>query len=483
MSHKLSPLNDLKTIGLSVIVSGASILIYHLFYSGYYIQDRIQHVAARAVADKEVQLAEKFLSRLQSAQTTNFMQAASMAKNAVVSIRAMRDAESMQSQSEVKYGSGVVVGSDGILVTNYHVVRDCRLLEVTLYDNRKLVGEIVGVDPYSDLAVLRIEASGLPTLVFGNSDSLQVGEWVLAVGNPMRLNSTVTAGIVSAKARQIQLLDHEGVEAFIQTDAVVNPGNSGGALVNTAGELIGICTAVVSESGNYEGFSFAIPSRIVQKVVADILEFGSVQKAWLGAEVVTVDAEIASKNHLKEVSGALITMVYQNGASAIAGIRRGDVLVGIDQSAIVSSADLTAALALRRPGDKVTLMFWRDRKKQTEVIELLNQANTKETLATLSQGTFKLLGIEVRDAGQRDKDVIPGAGAVVISVTNGSLAEKSSIQPGLVVVRCNGTPVYSAQDLFEKFSGKEGEKVRIEGYYAGFPGRYPYEFIIPVNRH
>ena len=201
------------------------------------------------------------------------------------------------------------MSSDGFIVTNNHVVRDAEDVEVMLNDNREYKAKIVGTDPNTDLALLKIEAEGLKFLIFGNSDSLQVGEWVMAIGNPFRLQSTVTAGIVSAKGRNINILENQGIESFIQTDAAVNPGNSGGALVNTKGELVGINTAIMSLSGNYEGFSFAVPANLAKKVVSDIRQYGFVQRGWLGVELENIDNMRAQKLHLKEVAGVYIALV------------------------------------------------------------------------------------------------------------------------------------------------------------------------------
>jgi Do/DeqQ family serine protease len=264
----------------------------------------------------------------------------------------------------VSSGSGVIISSDGYIITNHHVVEDGSTFEVTMYDRRKLEAELIGSDPTTDLALLKIQARGLRTVPYGDSDQVEVGQWVLAVGNPFNLTSTVTAGIVSAKARNINILRQAySIESFIQTDAVVNPGNSGGALVNEAGELIGINTAIISESGGYEGYSFAIPANLVRKVIQDIREFGAVQRAILGVSITEVSDETAAENELPSVSGVYITNVSRGSSAAEAGLMSGDIIISINQVKTNSVPELQEQIALYRPGERVSLEFYREGKK------------------------------------------------------------------------------------------------------------------------
>lgn len=264
----------------------------------------------------------------------------------------------------VSGGSGVIISSDGFIITNNHVIDSGGELEVTLSDNRRFDAKILGVDPTTDLALLKIRGRDLPTVRYGDSDKVQTGEWVMAVGNPFNLASTVTAGIVSAKGRNINILSGSySIESFIQTDAVVNPGNSGGALVNTQGELVGINTAIISESGGYEGYSFAIPSNLVKKVVRDLREYGKVQRAILGVNIRTVDASLAENLSLPSVAGIHIDRVHSGSSAEMAGLRAKDVIVGINGVATNSVPELQEQVARYRPGESISLEIFRNGRK------------------------------------------------------------------------------------------------------------------------
>ncbi len=258
-------------------------------------------------------------------------------------------------------GSGVILTTDGYIVTNNHVIENANALQVTLYDKRTFPARLVGTDPVTDVAVLKIEAEGLPYLPFGNSDSLRLGEWVLAIGNPYNLNSTITAGIVSAKGRHMPMSDGRyRIESFIQTDAAVNPGNSGGALVNLKGELVGINTAIASPTGSFSGYSFAVPTGIVRKVVEDIIQSGSVQRAALGVVMTDVTDAIAKQLNLKTLNGVLITQTVADGAAAKAGIREGDVITHINNVAVNSTTAVQEQIARYRPDQQIEVQGERD---------------------------------------------------------------------------------------------------------------------------
>lgn len=261
-------------------------------------------------------------------------------------------------------GSGVIASRNGFIITNHHVIEDGADYLVTLNDKRNLRAELIGSDPTTDLAVIRVNARNLRPMRYGNSDLVDVGEWVLAVGNPFNLASTVTAGIVSAKARNINILQNRySIESFIQTDAVVNPGNSGGALVNTKGELIGINTAIMTESGGYEGYSFAIPSNLVKKVITDLTEYGEVQRAILGVTIKEVDDEDAERMNLPSVSGVYITEIQSGSTASSAGLRRGDVIISLNGIATKTVPELQEQVALFRPGDRISLEYYRQGRK------------------------------------------------------------------------------------------------------------------------
>ncbi|MBP7184880.1 MAG: trypsin-like peptidase domain-containing protein, partial [Saprospiraceae bacterium] len=297
-----------------------------------------------------------------SSAPTNFISAAQATTPAVVNIRSGIGASNFWSDEGygVSTGSGVVVSDDGYIVTNNHVIEGSTNIEVTLADKREFEAKVVGKDPSTDIALLKIEASDLESLVFGNSDSLSVGEWVLAVGNPFNLESTVTAGIVSAKGRDINILDDKyRIESFIQTDAAVNPGNSGGALVNTNGELVGINSAIITRSGRYEGYSFAIPSNLVRKIIKDLMDFGTVQRGILGVNIENVTNQLANELKLPNVEGVIITGLTKDGSAIGSGLKEGDIILSIDGVKTKTVPQLQELVARYRPGNKLTIEYFR----------------------------------------------------------------------------------------------------------------------------
>jgi Do/DeqQ family serine protease len=272
-------------------------------------------------------------------------------------------------------GSGVIIRKDGYIVTNNHVVEGATELEVSLHNKRTFKAKLVGRDPSTDLALIKIEQENLPAATFANSDNVRVGDWVLAVGNPFDLASTVTAGIISAKARSIHILeDNAAIESFLQTDAAVNPGNSGGALVNLQGQLVGINTAIATPTGTYAGYAFAVPSNIVSKVVDDLLQYGKVHRAYLGVAIQDLDWTLAQDMKLNVSEGVLVQRISQNGAAAAAGIKNNDVIVKVGNRDVRSSAELLETIARHRPGDKVTLTVNRQGKESQIQVQLRNQA-------------------------------------------------------------------------------------------------------------
>ncbi len=276
-------------------------------------------------------------------------------------------------------GSGVIISADGYIVTNNHVVENAQDITVTLNDKREFPATIVGTDPQTDLALVKIECDGLPTLTFGNSDQVRIGEWVLAVGNPFNLTSTVTAGIVSAKARNLDILgENTSIESFIQTDAAVNQGNSGGALVNASGELIGINSAIASHTGYYTGYSFAIPSNIARKVVGDLKEYGMVQRAVLAVTIQEVDNNVAQELNLSQVKGVCITSVADDGAAYRAGLQQYDVITSINGSEVNSVSELREVLAQYSPGDRVEVAYLRNGSSHKTPLTLLNSEGTTQ---------------------------------------------------------------------------------------------------------
>ena len=300
-------------------------------------------------------------------------------------------------QPRVGTGSGVVITQDGYIVTNNHVIDQADEIEVSINDNRTYKATVVGTDPSTDIALIKIDEKGLAHLAMANSDDVRIGEWVLAVGNPFNLNSTVTAGIVSAKARNINILkDRSAIESFIQTDAAVNPGNSGGALVNLEGELIGINTAIASPTGSYSGYSFAVPTSIVRKIVEDLLQYGTVQRGFLGVMIRNLDGNLARELDVDITEGVYIDSLMEGGAAISGGIEKGDIIIKVDGKRVKSSSELQAAIGTRRPGDNVDLTLVRDGKDEAVSITLKNRSGNTDVVREDKPAVISALGASFR---------------------------------------------------------------------------------------
>jgi len=407
----------------------------------------------------------------------DFIQPASFARNAVASIKAVRIKGNgwRQDKYTKSNGSGVLISSNGYLVTNYHVVEEADNIQVTLENKREYKSEVIGFDRSTDLALLKIDAEDLAFLPFGNSDSLQVGEWVLAVGNPFKLQSSVTAGIVSAKARDINIFNRQGIESFIQTDAAINPGSSGGALINARGELIGINTAILTYSGKYEGFSFAIPSAIVNKVINDIREYGAVQRAWLGVGIEDVDDRKAQDAGLENVNGVYIDLVERGGAAKAAGLKNQDVIVAIDGKDCDSTPTFLEIMGQFSPGDEIDIVYVRNGEKKTTQAVLRNQLNSTDYIAVRKDKILTDLGFELRDLDSEEKERLSVEGIMVVSIISKSKIDKTNMDPSYIITHINEKPVKTVSELVDKLKVTKG-LVKLEGLYENYPGDYPYEF-------
>lgn len=309
--------------------------------------------------------------------TVNFENAAEIAVKAVVHIKSKYLEDEIyryydpffgnryfnNPKEKVASGSGVIISENGYIITNMHVINDAKEIEVVLNDKRTYTAKILGTDSNSDLALLKIDAEDLPSLKFANSNDVKIGQWVLAVGNPFNLSSTVTAGIISAKSREINILNDGGIEAFIQTDAAINPGNSGGALVNTSGDLIGINTAIHSNTGSYTGYGFAIPSNMVKKIIKDLQEFGEVRRAYIGIHILDLNSRIAKELELKNAKGVFIAKVLKNSAAEKAGIKSYDVITKINNREINTVSQLNEIIIQFNPGDEINCTVLRDNKE------------------------------------------------------------------------------------------------------------------------
>ncbi len=380
-------------------------------------------------------------------------------------------------QVRVGQGSGVIISEDGYIITNNHVVDGADDLEVTLADNRSYKATVVGTDPSTDIALIRIKEKGLPKLAFVDSDNVKVGEWVLAVGNPFNLTSTVTAGIVSAKARNINILrDQFAVESFIQTDAAINPGNSGGALVNLEGGLIGINTAIASPTGTYSGYGFAVPTNLVQKIVEDLMKYGVVQRGVLGIMIRTVDGNLQREEGLDVTQGVYVDSLLENSAAEIGGIRKGDVIVSIDGQEVKTSPELQEIIARHRPGDQVRLTVHRSGKIKDFDITLNNREGNTSLVKKEHKEVLSVLGAEMETLAKdkAQKLDIPG-GVQVTKLYAGKLRKSSNMQEGFIITKVDGKPVTSVEEFVRMLEGKEGG-VMLEGMYENLPGEYYYAF-------
>jgi Do/DeqQ family serine protease len=357
-------------------------------------------------------------------------------------------------------GSGVIVSSEGYIVTNNHVIENASEIEVILNDNSKYSAKLVGADPSTDIAVLKIEGSGFLPIPLGNSDDLHIGEWVLAVGNPFNLTSTVTAGIVSAKARNINLLSDRTqqnivpIESFIQTDAAVNPGNSGGALVNTKGELVGINTAIASQTGSYSGYSFAVPVNLVQKVMRDLIDYGIVQRGYLGVQIADINQELKESNKLPNTKGVFVSKVTEDGSAQNAGMKDGDVILKIGSREVNSVAELQEEIGKRRPGDKVILTI-RTKNGDEEMKELVLRNKEGETKLVSKEEISKnyALGATFVDLTSKEKKELNVTyGVKITSLTSGKL-KSIGLQEGMVITKVNNEPVETVEQLTNKLNG------------------------------
>ncbi len=389
-------------------------------------------------------------------------------------------------------GSGVIINSDGYIVTNNHVVEDADEIEVSLMDNRTYDAEVIGTDPDTDIALIKIKEKGLPTLSFVDSDNSKVGEWVLAVGNPFNLNSTVTAGIISAKGRSINILGANSngrsnenplgstaIESFIQTDAAINPGNSGGALVDLNGGLIGINTAIASPTGSYSGYGFAVPSDIVSKVVEDLLQFGVVQRGWLGVSITSVNSQLAKEQDLTVREGAYISAFAPSSAAKEAGLKEGDVVVKIDETPIRSNTALIEYIGRHRPGDKLSVTVNRKGKEVTIPVILKSSEGKVGTIKPEDRKGFASLGIELEDVDAKvlkNLDLENGVRVKALA-PNGKLVRDTDIREGFIITKVNDTPVNSVKELNQVLDKKNaGELVILSGKYETSRREYNYAF-------
>lgn len=464
--------------------------------------------------------------KISSAGTADFVEAAAAVSPAVVHIKTTYGGQTSsrgnspfdmmeeffggrgrgRSMPRAASGSGVILTPDGYIVTNNHVVDKAEKIEVVLSDRRKVTAKVIGKDPNTDLALIKVEAENLPVVKMGNSDNVQVGEWVLAVGFPLDLQTTVTAGIVSAKARSIGILDTEGgemteeeyeeyrrtgkaptrtrtgIESFIQTDAAINRGNSGGALVNAAGELVGINAAIASQTGMNEGYGFAIPVNLAKKVLEDFRKYGEVRRGYIGIEFATLDADNKEQYKVTENSGLYVSNVLPNSGGAAAGIKEGDIIKKVEGKAIYDSPDLQEKIGRMSPGDKVELSVLRDGKIRNLTVTLKGETNSaKPTLAsnTGSKASVSSLGATFAPVSEAQKSKYGVKNGVVVStVTPGKAFDYFNIEKGLIVTHVNGKPVNSTKEVEVALGESKNNMVTLAG--VGPEGTYKFTF--PVSK-
>lgn len=473
------------TAAVSVLSSLATISAYNMF------SDNVESsLKDQAIVERDPMPVRK-VTRPLTPNITNvnsFTDAADLVRPAVVHI---------ESSSSSRYdnfldlgrgassGSGVIMTKDGYIITNNHVIEDAKTIKVTMNDRRSYEAKIVGTDPSTDLAVIKIKDSELkdrelPTLEFGNSDEVNVGEWVLAVGNPFNLTSTVTAGIVSAKGRNIEILeDLYSIESFIQTDAAVNPGNSGGALVDTDGNLVGINTAIMTRSGRYEGYSFAVPANLVRKVMSDLIEFGEVQRGFLGVTIKDVTDDIAEEQGLKSLDGVYLDQINSGSSAEKAGLESGDIILYVNEIKVQSSPELQEQIARYRPGNTIKLKVLRDGEEMDFDVVLRNKSNTTE-LSTRrfnsKESILEDLGISARTITDKENEDNRKKGGIIITdIEKGSLIEKTNMDVNFIVTTVNNKKVKSLIE-FEEAVFDAKDEVILDGFYEEYPGDFSYVF-------
>ena len=365
-----------------------------------------------------------------------------------------------QQRERVGSGSGVIIREDGYIVTNNHVIDGATRIEVTLNNNQTYPATLVGTDPATDVALLKVEATGLPVVPFGDSDKLRLGEWVIAIGSPYDLRSTITAGIVSAKGRSMPSNGEFKIESFIQTDAAVNPGNSGGALVDKAGNLVGINTAIISQTGSYTGYSFAVPSNIVKKIAYDLMDFGSVKRAVLGISMMPIDDKIAEELKLSSRNGVYIGEVSKSGAADKAGIKAGDILIAIDSTKITNPASVQEAVSRFSPGDNAVVTVLRDGKELK--LDVTFKGTSQDTGTVSEDGSIAFYGSSIKAADEETLERFGlKSGVQIVELGPGKLMEAGAVE-GFIILYVNDHPVKTPQEVIDIVK-KSKRTVFIEG--------------------
>lgn len=459
--------------------STVSILFVSLFsaFAAVFIFTKLNPQEQQVITQKNEAVKQYASMPIAPAVNTDFTEAAAKAVNAVVHVTVLVEREAYaygnsffdfffgedgepKTYESMGSGSGVIISKDGYIVTNNHVIDQSKTIRVVLNDNRSYSASLVGTDPRTDIALIKLEdteGEEFPTLSFGNSEALKIGEWVLAVGNPFSLSTTVTAGIVSAKGRNMYNMQSSGsnmsIESFIQTDAAVNPGNSGGALVNTSGQLVGINTAIASPTGSYAGYSFAVPSTIVKKVVADLMEYGEIKRAFMGVTISDINKQLAEKENLATLKGTYISGVSENGAAKVAGIKAGDVVIKINERPVNSMSELQEQVSRYRPGDQITATVLRGKKEIEFTLTLRDEYGNAEVVKNKSLAS---LGVEfkvIEDSVKKQLGITNGV--QIVKLNNGKLKAKG-IQTGYIITKINNQSIKTVDDVIQIIENVDG---------------------------
>ncbi|MBL4651526.1 MAG: Do family serine endopeptidase [Flavobacteriales bacterium] len=453
-----------------------------------FISNKVAEPQPKKIVEKAIQSQNtlaRFTNVINSIPATDFTIAAEKTVNSVVHVKTVYAASNMQYFDPFDFffgqgggyqqpmpamasGSGVIISADGYIVTNNHVIADAEKISITLNNNKTYRAELIGTDPTTDIALLKINGADFSYVPYGNSDDVKIGEWVLAVGNPFNLTSTVTAGIVSAKGRDINILnDSKGntaIESFIQTDAAVNPGNSGGALVNTDGKLVGINTAIKSNTGSFTGYSFAVPVNIVRKVVDDLLEYGTVQRGYIGVSIRNIDSEFAAEKNINTTEGVYISDILETGAAYEAGLKKGDVITKIGNTKVNNVPELQEQVGSFRPGDEILVTVDRNGEEVEYPVTLRNKnGNTKLYKREFTELNATLGGEFVPATQEEKKKLRITNGLKVKTVTSGKL-RSAGIKEGFIIIKIDKTPIDTYDQMARILENKKGG-VLIEGIY------------------
>lgn len=471
----------IKTLALGILGGAVPLGVYFLFFSSQYHEDSLTFQKRESLSTP---VSTVSYNPLAVANSVDFREASAESVHSVVHVKTKVVRTMVQTDPFLEFfygpgagrerkqygegsGSGVIVSDDGYIVTNNHVINNASEIEVVLNDNTSYKAEIIGTDPSTDLAVLKIDAENLSPMMFGNSDNVQVGQWVLAVGNPFNLNSTVTAGIVSAKARNINIIGSQDksimpIESFIQTDAAVNPGNSGGALVNTNGELIGINTAIASQTGNYAGYAFAVPSRLVNKIMRDLIDYGMVQRAFLGVQIAEVNQRLVDEKGLPNTKGVYVAGVNNNSGAKNAKVKEGDVILKVGSKEVNSPAQLQEEIGKRRPGDKVSLTIRDGGDIEIKEIVLKNNEGNTELKTKSEVESYSALGAYFSELTKEEMNELNVDYGVKITAISAGKLKALGLTKGMVVTKINNEKVLSVEQLTAYLKNNNNRGVLLE---------------------